>query len=111
MAKDWTGNSKTAYSVLGASNHSSDERQCEDYYATDPKALKLFLDKIELDGIKLHKDIWECACGEGHLSKELENEGYNVWSTGLSFRIYIYILRGIFFKHFLSLLSFQELYF
>lgn len=86
--KDWTGNKKSAYATLGASNHSELEREINDYYATDPKALDIFLDKIEEDGIRLHKNIWECACGEGHLSKALENRGYKVWSTDLVDRGY-----------------------
>jgi len=86
--KDWTGNKKSAYATLGASNHSELERETNDYYATDPKALEIFLDKIEEDGIKLHKNIWECACGEGHLSKVLESKGYDVISTDLINRGY-----------------------
>lgn len=86
--KDWIGNKKSAYATLGASNHSELEREINDYYATDPKALEIFLDKIEEDGIRLHKNIWECACGEGHLSKALENRGYKVWSTDLVDRGY-----------------------
>ena len=30
---DWSGNSKAIYSTLGASNHSNDEREINDYYA------------------------------------------------------------------------------
>ncbi|HAU87646.1 MAG TPA: conjugal transfer protein, partial [Lachnospiraceae bacterium] len=30
--------------------------------------------------------IWECACGEGHLSKVLEKHGYDVISTDLIYR-------------------------
>lgn len=86
--KDWIGNSKSAYSVLGASNHSETERENNDYYATDPKALEIFLDKIDKDGIKLHNNIWECACGEGHLSEVLKKNGYKVWSTDLIDRGY-----------------------
>lgn len=86
--KDWTGNKKSAYATLGASNHSEIEREIDDYYATDPKALEVFLDKIEEDGIKLHNNIWECACGEGHLSKVLESRSYKVWSTDLVDRGY-----------------------
>lgn len=49
---------------LGASNHSLKERQAEDYYATDPIAGTLLLEVLpELN------NIWECACGEGHLAK------------------------------------------
>lgn len=55
---------------LGASNHSLGERQSEDYYATEPKAAELLLDIIpELN------NIWECACGEGHLAKVFNNIG------------------------------------
>ena len=86
--KDWTGNKKSTFVTLGASNHSDHDRETDDYYATDPKALEVFLDKIEEDGIKLHNNIWECACGEGHLSKALESRGYKVWSTDLVDRGY-----------------------
>ena len=64
------------------------ERIEDDFYATDPKSLELLLDKLEEDGIKLHNKIWECACGQGHLSKILENKGYNVLSTDLVDRGY-----------------------
>lgn len=30
--------------------------------------------------------IWECACGEGHLSKVIEQHGYKVISTDLIYR-------------------------
>ena len=54
---------------LGASNHSKNERQPEDYYATDPIAAKLLLEvEPELN------NIWECACGEGHLAKVFDEE-------------------------------------
>lgn len=36
-----------------------------------------------MDNIHLCNQIWECACGEGHLSKVLENRGYKVYSTDL----------------------------
>ena len=32
--------------------------------------------------------VWECACGEGHLSKVLEKHGYDVESTDLIYRGY-----------------------
>lgn len=79
--KDWTGNRKTTFLQLAASNHCDSERETNDYYATDPHTLVLFLNSIKKDGIKLHNNIWECACGEGHLSKVLVEQGYNVKST------------------------------
>lgn len=45
MKKDWTGNSKAIYTTLGASNHTNKEREVNDYYATEPKAIELLLEK------------------------------------------------------------------
>lgn len=59
------------------------KREDNDFYATDPKALKLLLRKLEEDKVFLNKNIWECSCGMGHLSKELEKNGYSVLSTDL----------------------------
>lgn len=86
--KDWTGNKATTFAQLGASNHSEKEREENDYYATDPHSLKIFLEALKRDEIELHKNIWECACGEGHLSRVLEDEGYYVYSSDLIDRGY-----------------------
>lgn len=90
MNKDWTGNSKTTFVQLGASNHSDSERETNDFYATDPKSLEIFLDALKRDGIELNTNIWECACGMGHLSKVLKKNGYNVYSSDLIDRGYGY---------------------
>lgn len=81
--KDWTGNSKSIYTILGASNHTEKEREINDYYATEPKATKLLLELEEFSDI-----IWEPACGEGHMSEVLKAAGYNVISTDLVDRGY-----------------------
>lgn len=83
MNKDWNGNSKSTFVTLGASSHTEHDRAEHDYYSTDPKALEIFLDRIKEDNITLHNKIWESACGEGHLSKVLENRGYQVFSSDL----------------------------
>jgi hypothetical protein len=83
MAKDWTGNQNSIYKTLGASNHTDKERESNDYYATEPKALGLLL---ELE--TFHPYVWECACGEGHLSEVLKAHGYNVRSTDIIDRGY-----------------------
>lgn len=70
------GNSNSTFVTLGASNHSGYERQKDDYYATEPLAARLLM-SVE----KFSPFIWECACGEGHLSKELQKAGYTVFST------------------------------
>lgn len=67
--KDWTGNSVTYTKTNGFANNSAQERHKEDYYATEPKALEELL-KLEEFG-----NVWECACGEGHLGRVLESKG------------------------------------
>lgn len=66
--KNWTGNKKSTFSTLGASNHCEDERQEQDFYATSPEAIDA-LEKIRGSEMPLH--IWETACGCGNLSKRL----------------------------------------
>ena len=83
MSKDWTGNSNSIYKTLGASNHTDKERQSEDFYATEPRAAELLL---ELENF--NENIWECACGEGDLSKVFEKAGHKVLSTDLIDRGY-----------------------
>lgn len=81
--RDWTGNSNSIYKTLGASNHTDKERQAEDFYATEPRAAELLLELEEFDG-----NIWECACGQGDLSKVFERAGHKVLSTDLVDRGY-----------------------
>ena len=81
--KDWTGNYNSIYKTIGASNHTEAEREEHDYYATSPIAVKL-LCEIET----FSHDILEPCCGEGHISKVLEEHGYNVESMDLIDRGY-----------------------
>lgn len=83
VIKDWTGNSRSVHSALGARNYAQNERECNDFYATEPKALELLLKEETFS-----KNIWECACGQGHLSEVLKTYGYNVLSTDLIDRGY-----------------------
>lgn len=79
--KDWTGNQNSVFKTLGASNHTLEERETNDYYATDPKALEILLEYE-----KFNHYVWECACGGGHLSKVLKAHGYNVKSSDIIHR-------------------------
>lgn len=81
--KDWTGNSRSTFAALAASNHAQNERETNDYYATEPKALELLLEQESFDPF-----VWECACGEGHLSEVLRQHSYIVHSTDLIDRGY-----------------------
>lgn len=86
MSKDWTGNSRSAHAMMGARNYAQNERQEDDYYATEPKAATLLMEVEQFSPF-----IWECACGEGHLAKEFEKAGYNVYSSDKVNRGYGYV--------------------
>lgn len=81
--KDWTGNKRTAFATIGARNYSQEEREQHDYYATEPKATELLLEQENFN-----ENVWECACGGGHISEVLKAHGYNVESTDLIDRNY-----------------------
>lgn len=78
QSKDWTGNTRSTHAVLGARNFTEYDRENNDYYATDPYAATLLMEQE-----KFSPYIWECACGEGHLSKEFEKAGYKVYSSDI----------------------------
>lgn len=68
---------------LGASNHGKSKREENDYYATEPIAAKLLLEvEPQLN------NIWECACGEGHLAKVFDSFGKLSKATDLIDRGY-----------------------
>lgn len=71
------------FRIIGASNHIPEDRQTEDYYATNPIAAEILLKEETFN-----KEIWECACGEGHLSKVFSENNYNVTSSDLINRGY-----------------------
>lgn len=68
--------------MLGVNNNV--QREENDFYATNPKALKLFLNEFN----ELNNKVWECACGKGHLSQFLTEKGYEVYSSDLVNRGY-----------------------
>lgn len=74
---------KNIMTTIGACNYRQGDRQLEDFYATDPIAIDKLENKIEIPHI-----CYECACGEGHLSKRLEHYGHKVFSTDLINRNY-----------------------
>lgn len=67
--KDYTGNKNSLFATLGASNHSPDARANYDFYATDPRMAEELCKHVEL------VNVWECACGAGHLAKVFERYG------------------------------------
>ena len=75
MTRDWTGNRTAVFATLAASSHSNEERQEDDYYATEPRATELLLDEEKFD-----EWVLEPACGQGHMSDVLVSRGYKVLS-------------------------------
>ena len=55
-----------------AGGNSASKREENDFYATDPQTLKLFLYEFLKDNSLGGKDILEPACGEGHISETIK---------------------------------------
>lgn len=88
--KDWTGNVKSTFVTLGASNHTDKEREEHDFYATDPIAIdKLFGCPVCFN---IPDVVWECACGNGCLSERMEYFGRKVYSSDIVDRGYGVVL-------------------
>lgn len=74
---------KTKKIATATHNYKTQKREPNDFYATDPKAMEELL-KLE----KFNTKVWECACGQGHLSEVLKKHNYQVKSTDLIDRGY-----------------------
>lgn len=75
LAKDWTGNSVAYVTTNGFANNRQTDRAEHDYYATEPRAAELLLQLDNFD------DIWECACGGGHMAEVFRKEGLLMQAT------------------------------
>lgn len=68
--KDWKGTGRALFVCNGAKGHALDDREVNDYYATSPEAGELLLElEPQLN------NIWENACGEGHLAETFRKAG------------------------------------
>ena len=81
--KDWVGTKNSLFKMLGASNHCDEEREENDFYATDPVAIDWLL-KYE----NFSEFVWETCCGAGHLSERLKSFGHKVFNTDIIDRGY-----------------------
>ena len=72
-----------------AGGNSISKREENDFYATNPETVKLFLYEFWKDN-SFEGDILEPACGQGHISKTLKEmlPNFNVMSTDLIDRGY-----------------------
>ena len=79
MSKDWKGNDKSIYKIMGSSRYANDaDRETNDYYATEPLAVELLLEQETFD-----KNVWECACGGLSMSNVLADNGYKVRNSDI----------------------------
>lgn len=59
------------------------DREENDFYSSDPSIIDDLFSKVKLEGT-----IWENACGDGALSRRMEDYGYKVYSSDLIDRGY-----------------------
>ena len=86
MNKEWNGNRNSVAAMLGMRTvWHPEEREPNDFYSTDPKAVRALMERLQIDKKTV---IYECACGSGNISRELESMGYTVISTDLVNRGY-----------------------
>lgn len=71
-SKDWTGNSKAMFVCNGDSSHANNDREENDFYATEPKAVEELLERESFS-----KTILEPCVGQGHIANVLIEHGYN----------------------------------
>lgn len=73
-----------------AGGNSTSKREENDFYATNPETLKMFLYEFWKDNTFEGNEILEPACGQGHISKTLKEllPNFNITSTDLIDRGY-----------------------
>jgi hypothetical protein len=74
---------KKSSALAYVGHNANNDRVKHDFYATPTYATEILLKKEKFIG-----DIWECACGDGAISKVLINNGYDVYSSDLIDRGY-----------------------
>jgi len=70
------------FATMGVSNRKNHIRNVNDYYATEPLALEELLKK------ETFSNVWECACGQGHLSNVLKKHNLHGKSSDIINRNY-----------------------
>jgi hypothetical protein len=81
--KDWTGNYNSIYKTIGASNHTTEDRQNEDYYATPSNVTEMLWNLEDFS-----ETIVGPACGEGHIAEVFKAHKHKVIATDLIDRGY-----------------------
>ena len=72
--------------IVGLHRQEGEEREENDFYATHPMAIPPLMKVLDWENVV--KNIWEPACGQGHLSEMMRLYGHKVLSTDLIDRGY-----------------------
>jgi hypothetical protein len=65
---------------MGANNHTTVEREKDDFYATPPLAVKELINNLQL----FNTNIREPCCGMNHITNILREKNYNVRTSDIS---------------------------
>ena len=74
---------KTSSALAYVGHNANGDREKDDFYPTPPSATQSLLNNQKFEG-----NIWECACGNGAMSKVMKESGYEVYSSDLIDRGY-----------------------
>jgi hypothetical protein len=77
-----TKSKSKSLSIVGASRNNG-AREKDDFYPTPSYVVEELLKRETFAG-----NVWECACGDGAMSKVFENHGYDVISSDIVNRGY-----------------------
>lgn len=73
------------------------EREPDEFYPTPPEPTRAFL-HAEIDRLRDFDKIWESACGDGAMVREMETLGLDVVASDLVYRGLSYALHQDFYK-------------
>ena len=74
---------KTSSALAYVGHYERGDREKDDFYTTPEAATQALMNRQKFEG-----EIWECACGNGAMSKVMIKNGYNVYSSDLIDRGY-----------------------
>ena len=74
---------KKSSALAYVGHNAKGDREENDFYPTPEKATQSLLNLQKFEG-----NIWECACGDGAMSKVMIKNGYDVYSSDLIDRGY-----------------------
>lgn len=96
--KDWKGNKDSLRAAIAVkSKNSNNERQEDDFYATDPRAIEALFtapcyshtqvtELLKIGRADPYFYIWECAAGNGNLVNWMRENCYNVVASDIKNR-------------------------